>query len=264
MPIDVLQKLGLSLNEAKIYEALLGLKTAGVGEISSKAEVHRRNVYDTLSRLIEKGLVFPVISKGENLYSPAEPDKLLQLIENKQDKLEKVLPMLNAKYSKREKTQEAYIYKGIEGMKNYMTDILKKGSDTYAIGVQLSWLDPRLKTFSEPLLKEVKKRGIKFHFVIDEGIKEKAPDDLKKFNSNYKILPKKYCSNSAVDICGDYVFSFSGLSFKKIEDDVTIFILRDKQLAESYRTWFQFIYDHCPKQTKPQKNNKNPGKGARV
>lgn len=256
MPIDVLQKLGLSLNEAKIYEALLDLKEAGVGNISSKADVHRRNVYDTLSRLIEKGLVFPMISKGENLYSPAEPDKLLQLIENKQNKLAKILPILNAKYSKREKTQEAYIYKGLEGIKNYMTDILKKGKDSYTIGVQLAWFDPRLKTFSERIIKGMVDKGAKFHFIINEGIKEKAPADLKKFNSNYKILPKEYCSNSAMDICGDYVITFSGLSFKKIDDDVTIFVLRDKQLADSYRTWFQFMFDHCPKATKLQKTEK--------
>lgn len=256
MPIEILQQLGLSPNEAKIYEALLDLKEAGVGKISSKAEVHRRNVYDTLSRLIEKGLVFPVLSKGENLYSPAEPDKLLQLVEDKKENLKKILPQLSAKYSKRKKTQEAYIYKGIEGMKNYMTDILKQGEDTCAIGVQLVWFDPRLKTFSERILKEFKQKGMKFNFIIDEGIEKKAPDDLKKFNSNYRILPKEYCGNSAIDICGDYVIAFSGLSFKKIDDDVTIFVLRDKQLAESYRTWFQFMFDHCPKAIKPQKTEK--------
>ena len=40
---EILQQIGLSLNEAKIYEALLDLKEAGVSEISSRTSIHRRN-----------------------------------------------------------------------------------------------------------------------------------------------------------------------------------------------------------------------------
>jgi len=38
MIIETLQQLGLSPNESKIYEALLELKEAGAGEISSKRQ----------------------------------------------------------------------------------------------------------------------------------------------------------------------------------------------------------------------------------
>jgi len=74
--------------------------------------------------------------------------------------------------------------------------------------------------------------------------------DVKKFNPNYRILPKKYITNSAVDIFSDYVVTFAGMNYKNIPDDVTIFVLHDKRLAESFRTWFKFIYDHCPKPKK--------------
>lgn len=256
MPIETLQQLGLSINEAKIYEALLELKTAGVGEISSKAEVHRRNVYDTLSRLIEKGLVFPVLSKGENLYSPAEPDKLLSIVEKEKEVLVNVLPQLKAKYHKRDKAQEAYIYRGVEGFKNYMRDILKTGEDVYFVGGKLIWLDDQLKTFSSQFFKEAKKQGIKFYGVFDTEVREKGQDFLKNFPKPYKFLPPEHSTNSALIIFGDYVVTYTGLKLKKMNQDITIFVLRDKQLAESYRTWSKFIYDHCPKQTKPLKTEK--------
>jgi len=42
---QILQKLGLSPNEAKIYETLLSLGSANVSTIAVKSKVHRRNVY---------------------------------------------------------------------------------------------------------------------------------------------------------------------------------------------------------------------------
>lgn len=247
MAIEILQQLGLSPNEAKIYEALLDLKEAGVGEISSRAEIHRRNVYDAINRLIDKGLIFPILTKGENLYSPVDPDKLLELVKEKETILNKALPGLRQKYEQRVGSQEAYIYRGIEGFKNYMRDLLRVGEDAYFIGAKLGWFDPRLKTFREQFFKEVKRKKIKFYHIFDHEVKEKQAEEIKKLQENYRFLPKKYSTNSGIDIFGDYVVTFTGLHFKRLDDNGTLFVLRDKQLAESYKTWFQFMYDMCKK-----------------
>jgi sugar-specific transcriptional regulator TrmB len=246
MSLEVLQQLGLSLNEARIYEALLDLKEAGVSDISSSAKVHRRNVYDTLNRLIDKGLAFPILSKGENLYSPVDPNKLLELIKEKEKSLEDILPDLNERYEKTLGSQEAYIYRGIEGFKNYMRDILRIEKEVYLIGAKLGWFDSRLKTFLEQFLKEAKRKNIKFRHIFDYEVKEKGLEDIKNFDkSSYRFFSKEYKTNSAIDIFGDYVVTFTGLKFKRIDDDVTLFILKDKKLADSYRIWFEFMFKAC-------------------
>lgn len=52
----------------------------------------------------------------------------------------------------------------------------------------------------------------------------------------------------AINIFGDYVVLNSGLSvISKIEERGTLFVLKDKQLADSYRTWFKFMWDACKK-----------------
>ena len=60
MITEVLENLGLSKNEARIYETLLKEGESPVGFLAVKSGVHRRNVYDTLNRLIEKGLAFEI------------------------------------------------------------------------------------------------------------------------------------------------------------------------------------------------------------
>lgn len=247
MSLEVLEELGLSPNEAKIYEALLSLKEAGVGEISSKAKIHRRNVYDAVNRLIDKGLIFPILSKNERIYSPVDPDKLTEIIKEKEINLNRILPELRSRFESRQVTQEAYIYRGVEGFKNYLRDILRVGEDVYLIGAKLGWFDPHLKTFLTQFLKEAKRKEITFHHVYDEIVKEKGQEAVKILGGEYRFIPAEYKTESAIDIFGEYVVTFTGLSLKKIDNDVTLFILKDARLAESYRTWFKFIYDFSPK-----------------
>ncbi|MDD5031918.1 MAG: helix-turn-helix domain-containing protein [Patescibacteria group bacterium] len=243
---ETLQELGLSPNEAKIYEALLGLNQAGVGEISSKAEIHRRNVYDAINRLIDKGLIFPILSKGENIYSPVDPGKLLELVKEKETSLNKILPDLKKLYENKAGTQEAYIYRGVEGFKNYLRDILRVGEDVYMIGAKLGWFDPRLKNFIDSFLKEAKRKKIKFFHIFDAEVKEKGRETLPLLGTDYKFLPPEFSTNSAIDIFGDYVVTFTGLKLYKIDEEVTLFVMKDGKLAESYRIWFKFMYDMCP------------------
>ncbi len=80
---DVLENLGLSKNEAKIYEALLREGESPVGHLAVKSGVHRRNVYDTLNRLIEKGLAFEILEKPENHYKAVDPNKFSEILEEK-------------------------------------------------------------------------------------------------------------------------------------------------------------------------------------
>lgn len=255
MTTNILQQIGLSPNEAKIYEALLDLKEAGVGEISTQTKIHRRNIYDTLNRLINKGLVFPILEKGENLYSPVDPDKLMELIKEKEMDLEKILPDLRLKFQKREPLQEAYIYRGIEGMKNYMRDILRECKDVYFIGGKLIWFAEPLKAFTKNFFEEAKRKDIKFHCVFDADVKKQDRDSLKYFGANYKFLPPQFSTNSAIVIFGNYVVSYANVKIKELKEELTIFVLKDKNLAESYRTWFNFLYDKCQKV--PQ-NKKEP------
>src|SRR3989338_4642312 len=89
------EQLGMSPNEAQIYDTLVSGVEMPVSEISVKAKVHRRNVYDALNRLLEKGLVFQIFQKGENLYRAVHPQKLLEVIKEKEKSLQKILPALS-------------------------------------------------------------------------------------------------------------------------------------------------------------------------
>ena len=94
----VFQELGLSKNESRIYETLLREGELPVGQIAVRSRIHRRNVYDSIQRLLEKGLVFEILQKSENKYQAVDPNKLRELIQAKEQQLSLVMPQLESLY----------------------------------------------------------------------------------------------------------------------------------------------------------------------
>ena len=82
------EELGLTSSEAKVYETLVRLGKLGAGEISRESEVSYSKIYNVLDSLIGKGLVKVVPEKSKK-FVPSSPEALIELINKKQQKLEK-------------------------------------------------------------------------------------------------------------------------------------------------------------------------------
>lgn len=242
---ETLEELGLSPTEAKIYETLITAGASSVPEISLHISVHRRNVYDTMPKLLKRGLVYLIADANENTYAAVPPDKLQDLLYEKETRLQAILPGLNERFKKRVTQEAVYIYKGIEGFKNYLRDILKIGEDVYFIGAKGGWFDPHLQTFIQHFLNKAREKHIRYHHIFDHEVRTEAPELLKALGLPYRFLPKEYSTTGAIDIFGDRVVTFSGLVLKRITEDVMLVVISNRELADCYRTWFQFVWDHC-------------------
>ncbi len=241
---EIFENLGLSPNEAKIYESLVGKGESSISDIAIAAKIHRRNAYDAIHRLIDKGLCFEIFSSKENRYNAADPDKLLELYAEKEQRLQKVLPELKKKFVQRVAPEEAYIYRGYEGQKNIWRDMLRVGADSYVVGAKGGWFDPKLESGRVAFFKEANRKKIKFFQLFDHEIKVQFPEFPKQFPGNlkYRFLPKEYSTNSLLQIFGDYVITYSGLVLKRIDENMVFFIIHSKDLAESYRKWFWYMW----------------------
>lgn len=242
---NLYESLGLSPNEAKIYEVLVERGESSVSDIAIAAQIHRRNAYDAIQRLIDKGLCFQIFSTSENQYNAVDPDKLLELWGEKQQQLTDILPELKKKFGKRFVQEEAYIYRGLEGLKNVWRDVLRVGEDSYFIGAKGAWFYPKLESSRIAFFKEANRKRIKFIQLFDYEVKSQIPNFAKDFPATlqYRYLPKKYSTNSGIHVFGDYVITHTGLTIGKIDENVVFFVLHSKNLAESYRTWFWYMWE---------------------
>jgi sugar-specific transcriptional regulator TrmB len=55
--VKVLMNLGCSLSQARVYLAMIQIGTASIASISKASGIHRENLYEIITSMIEKGLV---------------------------------------------------------------------------------------------------------------------------------------------------------------------------------------------------------------
>jgi sugar-specific transcriptional regulator TrmB len=246
---EVFEKLGLSKNEGKIYEVLLTFGEQSVGTISEKSGVHRRNIYDSLNRLMEKGLATEIIESGENRYQASEPKKLSEDLAGKFEMLDNVMPELNKLYFSTPTEYRVHTYKGAEGWKQYMRDVLKTGEDFYSIGAEGAWLDERVKSFFPGFLEQIRKKKIKMHHLFDYDVRENDHPIIRMVGEDYRFIPKKYSTNSGIDVFGDRVNIMHNQYLGQVgnPEEIMFTVIVNKNLADSYRTWFKFMWDSCDK-----------------
>lgn len=244
MENEIFESLGLSPNEAKMYLSLIEKGESSVSDIANAAGIHRRNAYDAIRRLIDKGLCFQIISAEENLYNAVDPEKLSELLTEKQEKLSAILPKLKTKFVHRIAPEEVYIYRGLEGQKNIWRLILSAGEDSYFIGAKGGWQDERLSVARSAFFREANNKKITFWGLYDSEVKDR-PDLVSGFSAklNARFLPEGYSApNSGIQVFGDYVVTYSGLMLGKTDDKAVFFVIRSADLADSYRTWFNYMW----------------------
>ena len=76
----LLEGLGLTKGEIKVYFALLEIGSSTTGEVIKKAKVSRSKVYEMLDRLIDRGLVSFVIRENTKYFEAADPDHILHYV----------------------------------------------------------------------------------------------------------------------------------------------------------------------------------------
>ena len=240
---QTLMDLGLSLNEARIYEALVDIGEASVNTISIKTKINRSNVYDAMERLCNKGLTTELFVKSQKYYKAIHPRRLLELLKEKEDTIEDIMPKLIKKFEANQQQEEAYFYRGVEAYKNYMFDILKEKKPYYCIGGKGMWFDERLKFFRMKFDRERQKSKISFNHIFDEEMKKRIKEPLKFKKNEFKFLPKKYCSKMTMEFFGDYTVIYSGEEFGKLKDEPTVFVIKSKEITEGFRKLYQFMWD---------------------
>src|SRR3989344_5764194 len=94
MNTEILKELRLSNTEIKVYITLLELGPSLASKLSQKSKVERAVTYHILEKLIRKGLVSYVVRENRKYFSAAEPEKLKDLIKEKEASLNELIPEL--------------------------------------------------------------------------------------------------------------------------------------------------------------------------
>ncbi|MBU0757174.1 MAG: hypothetical protein KKF44_03860 [Nanoarchaeota archaeon] len=245
MDFTFLESFGLTKNEVKIYTTLLKRGSSLAGELTQRTGIHRRNVYDSLERLIEKGLVSYVNVDNKRVFNPANPERLNEIIieqkeelKRRQDKLADIIPDLLV-LRKEMSRQEVRVFRGIEGIKTVFEDILRTKKDYLAYG-QGMWVEDKLKFYIPSFMKRRIKNNIRMRFIYDEGSRNRGYTDNPL--TTVRFLPDEYLINFSRRIYGDKL----AIILFSIDESLAI-IIQNKEIAEGARRHFEVLWKTAQK-----------------
>lgn len=225
---------GLTLNESKVYLALIDLGPSLAGLISRKTGLHRRNVYDTTERLIKKGLVGYILQNNRRLFQASSPQRFLDIIKEREENISPIVTTLMQKYSKTKESEETNFFKGRDGLKGVLEDqlnykeILILGANPKAGEVVQFYFNWYNKT-------RIKKK-IKLKIISYESWFSKLP------LSEVRLIPQKYSSPLSINIYGDK----TAIILWSKKSPIAI-VIKNKEITDGYKNYFELMWKSAKK-----------------
>ncbi len=247
MKLENLKELGLSEGEIKVYSAVLELGITGLNKIQEKTGIERRNIYDILNKLIEKGLISYTIEKGKRTYQCTHPNKLLEEIKNKEDsliELKKQMPQIKDLFKLSKPKIRAEIFRGNEAIKSLLNELLDYKESFWMGGSSFQKYTAVPKGlqlwFAHWMDRRVQKKHI-MHDLVARGthLKGLEPSNVKKHKKlfyKYCQLPKGMYGPMVIIIFGNKVAQtlWQAQSFA--------FVLESEKIKDSYIKYFKHFW----------------------
>lgn len=123
---EILRKIGLSDEEVNIYLLLLKKGNSKATTISKELGVARTTIYRFLSSLHEKGLIGENIQNNVKYFYPVNPERIPEIIEERAEEAKEIVPKLTSLQRGIEDEARVELFKGKEGIKSIMRDILRE------------------------------------------------------------------------------------------------------------------------------------------
>lgn len=241
MDTQILEELGLTKNEIKIYLALLELGSTPAGKLIKKVGMHRGIVYDLIDLLIDKGLVSYVITANRKCFEAHDPERLReyldtkkQELELKQNELNKLIPILQQKRQLAHEEQEGTIFKGKKGLKSVFEDILHEKKEWFVFGATGQFKEIFNAYFIHFHNRRAKAK-IPLKILFQEEIRQQHRE------KELKLVKIKYLSNSYISPSTTFIYDDKVVIINWSVEPMA-FLMRSKQVADSYKSFFDLLW----------------------
>ncbi len=249
MNTETLRKIGLTDNEIKIYLDLLRSGTSTAYDIGKRTGIYRVHVYDKLEQLMNKGLTTHVYMGAKKFFQATPPSKIKQYLEDKKKELEvqeeeinSILPELERISNLPKEDTFVEVFKGNEGLKYFLKDIIKTGKEVLVTGIDDQKYQEALPIFMIQYFRDLKNKGIKERVITTnkKGIflfgKKSASTTTYRFLEATQFNPTNtfvYANKVVIVTWGS---------------PVTAVMIKNNEIAETYRNNFEHLWKVAKKQ----------------
>jgi sugar-specific transcriptional regulator TrmB len=216
---------------------LLKLGSAQAGKISKETQINRTSIYDSLERLIERGLVTYIIEANRKTFRAVSPDAILNQLKEKQKIAEEILPELNKLTKSSKEKEESDIYKGRKGIRSILFDILNY-KEYIAFGSSGRFLEIMKHDF---ILFQKRKKELKINAKVILSESSRKTEQVKLSHTNFKYIPDEFSSPTTTFVYDDKTAII-------VWGEIPIAtLITSKEVSNSYRKYFDFLWKQAKK-----------------
>ncbi len=234
---EVLENIGLTRSESKVYLALLRTGGATISDIIRESDMHSSVAYNSLQKLQNKGFVSYNLQGKRKRFFATDPSTIKEILNERYKDFENSISMFSDISNSFGPAQKLRIFEGNNGIRMLFRDVLaslKKGDEHLVLGVSStdSGLGDAIRDWDEKRIKS----GINKRVLLSEKNKEWIDFYKKRPFTKIKILPTIYNSGMTINIYGEK----SALVIWG-RHPITI-ILDNKEINRNFKIYFELLW----------------------
>ncbi len=238
--MSVLEKAGLTRNEAVLYGELAKESPLPAGELLKRTKMVSSRVYASLNSLIQKDLISSFQKNQKRLYVAENPHIFVQRWDETKQQMTKLVRELNAWKKPTQKKFESRLYEGYKGFRTAFQLILEqstKRDEILTIGFSRPQALHSLRVFLKNIDRKRMKKKIPMRVLFDQEMRNTIGKDREKeLFVQVRYMPKGYCSPAAMNIVRDYVL------IELWQEQPVVFLIKNKAIANSFRSYFEVLW----------------------
>lgn len=236
---DLLNRLGLSTTETKVFIAALENGSSTISELSRFTRIHRPMVYKNVAQLIENELLSSSLRGKRTIYIAEHPEKLRARLEETKQSFDLLLPELVSKYQTVGTRPMIKIFTGKKGIMSVYDDMmttLKKGDVFYRYESHKNYRANR-KYLPPRYFERTGDSGDLDRFIITN--EQTGRTKKQRLGRSFKIVPASY-DMFAYDI--SQIIYGDKVAFIDFSSE-TAYVLESPALARFQLKLFRLLFD---------------------
>lgn len=236
---DILENLGITKIESKVYLDLVRNGKSFAGEIAKRTHLNRTNLYDILQTLKQKGLIF-TSENVKKVFVANPPEILLKKYEENKIKIENIVEQLKKENKSPDEKTKIRIFEGKYHFDEILEIILRGKDPIYFYGA--SNKSPGLfgEEYIQRMHSERIKNKIPMKIISFKYPKEKIDGVNKIPYTEIKNITEKYFKEDNATmfaISGDRVFIGTET------EPIYLFMIENRLVAKNYISFFNILWE---------------------
>jgi len=243
--LKAFESVGIPKMQTMVYLDLLKNKESTATDVSKRTKMHRANVYDTLTKLKDRNLVYLANKGGKQVFVALSTDLIVNEEKDKLENLKLAMNYIKTSYVSGP-TPKVYTLEGVNAIKSILFGLLEKKSDIWIYG--LAEDENIINVLNDKLMHSFHLERIKRHIEL-KLLFYKFPNEEIKTLSNLKfteakLLPKTQQSKTSQItqiVCGDSVYITLWIH------PVYTIVIENEIIAKEYLDLYKILWNHSEK-----------------